>query len=306
MDRIMEVMMKRKLILWAGVLAMVGAALALSGCVEIPIHEATRVLEGSFEVAGAVDLDVSTSNGRATVRGVEGQTSVEVIATLRSRGDSLIGAANRAAQIVVEMIHDGNHVVLSYDAGDHPWDVRRYSGVDFEITVPTTVDVEVDTSNGRIEVAGVTAILDLHTSNGAIAVSDVVGELDASTSNGTITIDTFEGILDLDTSNGRIEMENIAGVVDVQTSNGNIVFSGMLVDGSDHRMITSNGRIDLALRSDASLIIEARTSNASINTDLLLIGDTEGKEWNAVLNPPATAMLTLETSNGGIEILGIL
>ena len=71
-------------------------------------------------------------------------------------------------------------------------------------------------------------------------------------------------------------------------------------------MSTSNGRIDLALRSDASLIIEASTSNASISTDLPLIGDTEGKEWSAVLNPPATGTLTLQTSNGQIEILGIL
>jgi len=298
--------MKRRLILWTGLLALVGAALALGGCLEIPIYEATRTLEGSFDVTGAVDLDVFTSNGRVTVRGVEGQTSVEVIATLRSRGGSLIEAANRAAQIVVEMIHEGNHVVLSYNASAYPWDVRRYSGVDFEITVPTTVDVEVGTSNGLIEVSEVIGILELDTSNGTIEVSDAVGEVDASTSNGTITIDTFEGVLDLGTSNGRIEMENIAGVVDVRTSNGRIAFSGVLVDGIDHRMVTSNGRIDVVLALGASLIIEARTSNASISTNLPLIGDTEGKEWSAVLNPPATATLTLETSNGQIEILGIL
>jgi hypothetical protein len=302
----MEETMKRKLIAWTGLIALIGATLVLGGCVELPIYEATRTLEGSFDVIGAVDLDAFTSNGQVTVRGVEGQTRVEVIATIRSRGDSLIAAANRAAQIVVQMIHNGAHVVLRFDASAHPWDVRRYSGVDFDITVPTTVDAEVVTSNGRIEIADVTGILALDTSNGRIEISDAVGEVDASTSNGPITIDTFEGILDLGTSNGRIEMENITGIVGARTSNGNIWFSGMLVDGSDHRMITSNGRIDLALRSDASLIIEARTSNASISTDLLLIGDTEGKEWSAVLNPPATGTLTLQTSNGGIEILGIL
>ncbi len=298
--------MKRRLILWLGLLALVGAALALGGCLEIPIHESTRTLAGSFDVTGAVDLDVFTSNGRVTVRGVEGQTSVEVIATLRSRGGSLIDAANRVAQLVVEMIHDGNHVVLSYNASAHPWDVRRYSGVDFEITVPTTVDIEVNTSNGRIEVSDVIGILELDTSNGAIEVSDAVGEVNASTSNGTITVDTFEGVLDLGTSNGRIEMESVVGVVDARTSNGRIAFFGTLVGGIDHRMVTSNGRIDVALHWDASLIIEARTSNASISTNLPLIGDTEGKEWSAVLNPPATTTLTLETSNGEIEILGIL
>jgi hypothetical protein len=302
----MEETMKRRLILWLGLCAAIGATLALGGCMEIPIYEATRTLEGSFDVTGAVVLDVFTSNGRVTVRGVEGQASVEVTATLRSRGDSLIGAANRAAQIVVAMIHDGNHVVLRYDASDHPWDVRRFSGVDFEITVPTTVDVEVATSNGRIEVSEVIGILELHTSNGAIGVSDAVGEVDASTSNGAIEIGTFEGILDLETSNGRIGMVNVAAVVDAQASNGRIAFSGTLFDGMAHRMVTSNGRIDVVLPFDASLIIEARTSNASISTNLPLIGDTVGSEWSAVLNPPASATLTLRTSNGQIEIVGTL
>ena len=297
--------MKRESILWLGLLALAGVALALSGCMELPLHEASRTLEGSFDVTGVVDLDVSTSNARVTVRGVEGQPSVEVIATLRSRGGSLIKAANRVSQIVVEMLHEGNHVVLSYDASAHSWDVRRYSSVDFEITVPTTVDAEVETSNGRIDVSEVTGILDLDTSNGAIDVSDVFGEAEASTSNATISVDAFEGILDLNTSNGRIEMESVAGIVDAQTSNGRITFSGTLIEGANHWMSTSNGRIDVTLPADASLIIGARTSNASISTNMLLIGDTAGNEWSAVLNPPATGTLTLETSNGEIEIRGI-
>jgi len=298
--------MKRRAILWTGLVALIGAAIALGGCFEIPIYEATRTVEGSFDVTGAVDLDVSTSNGRVNVRGVEGQTSVEVVATIRLRGDSRIEAAARAAQVVVDMIHDGNHVVLRYDASGHPWNVRRYTGVDFEVTVPPTADVEVDTSNGRITVAEVTGILALGTSNGRIEATDVLGEAHASTSNGQITIARFEGVLELDTSNGRIDMEDVDGIVDARTSNGPIAFTGTLAEGIDHRMATTNGRIDVALPADASMIINARTSNASISTNLPLIGDTEGKEWSAVLNPPATGTLTLVTSNGQIEILGIL
>jgi len=298
--------MKRRAILWAGLVALIGAAIALSGCDGLPIYEATRTLEGSFDVTGAVDLDVWTSNGRVTVRGVERQTSIEVIATIRSRGDSRIEAAARAAQVVVEMHHDGNHVELEYDASAHPWAVRRYTGVDFEVTVPATADVEVDTSNGRVELSDLTGIFELDTSNGRIEVSDAIGEVHASTSNGQIAVARFDGVLELDTSNGRIEMEDVEGIVAAQTSNGPIAFTGTLTEGIDHRMATSNGRIDVALPADASMIIDARTSNASISTNLPLIGDTEGKEWSAVLNPPATGTLTLVTSNGQIELLGTL
>ena len=298
--------MTRKRMLWLGLLALLGVAVALSGCLEIPIHEATRTLEGNFDVTGTADLDVHTSNGRVTVRGAEGETRVTVVATLRSRGDSMIAAANRVAQIVVEMIHDGNHVVLRYNAAAHPWDVRRYSGVDFDITVPATVDADVETSNGRIEVSDAVGILELDTSNGAIEISDVVGEVDAATSNGTIAIDGFEGVLDLTTTNGRIEMEDAVAAVDAYTSNGLISFAGTLAEGLDHRMVTSNGRIDVTVPVTSSLILQARTSNATITTNLPLVGDTEGKEWSAVLNPPATTVLTLETSNGAIQILGTL
>jgi len=298
--------MKRKLLIALGLLAVIGTVLALSGCLEIPVHEATRTLEGSFAVTGVVDLDVSTANGRVTVRGVDGQTTVEVTATIRSRGDTLIGAAARAALVVVEMVQNGNQVELRYDASAHPWDVRRYTGVEFEVIVPATADVEAETSNGRIALSDVTGILELDTSNGAIEVEDAVGEATASTSNGTIRIDRYEGILNLDTSNGRIEMTDVNGVIDAETSNGRIAFVGALVEEIAHRMVTSNGRIDVALPIGTSMMIEASTSNSTISTNLPLIGDTEGKEWSAVLNPPATGTLTLETSNGQIEILGVL
>jgi len=296
--------MKRATRTWLVTMALIGTAHILGGCVEIPIHEATRTLSESFAATGAVELDVYTSNGRVTVQGVEGQTTVEVIATIRSRGDTLIDAANRAAKIVVEMTQNGSQLVLSYDANEHPWDVRRYSGVEFEITVPTTVDAEVDTSNGTIEVSDIVGILCLDASNGTIDVSDAIGEVDASTSNGAILVDTYEGILSLETSNGRIEMENVVAVVNAQTSNGRIGFTGALVDGIDHRMITHNGRIDVMIPSDASVMIEASTSNGTISTNLPLIGDTQGNRWSAALNPPTTAILTLGTSNAAIVILG--
>ena len=253
--------MRRKWVVIAGLLG-VAMLLALVGC--IPTNEQTRVITGSFDVTGLVDLDIVSSNGSITVRGVEGQTTVEVTATLHSTGSTLGEALSRVAQIQVEMIHDGDHIVLAYRSNEHPLNVRMWSGVDFEVTVPVSADVDAQTSNGEIHVTEVDGLFVLDTSNGAIEVADAVGELDASTSNGRIEVDRFQGILEADTSNNRIVLENIEGVVDAETSNGRISFSGMLVAGVNHRMVTSNGRIDLAIRSDASLNIEAHTSNSSI------------------------------------------
>ena len=286
------------------ILGLLGAAalLTLTGC--IPLREATRTLTESFDVLGidTVDLDARSSNGSVSVRGIVGATTVEVTATLRSRGSTLAEASVRVAQIDVTMTQSGDRILLEYDATDHPLGVRTYSGVDFEVTVPVAVDVDVDTSNGSIRIDDVAGILGLDTSNGRITVADAIGDLDAETSNGTIEIERFEGLLRAETSNGRIEIDDFEGAVDATTSNGPIQFSGALIDTADHRLVTSNGRIDVDIPSDASLRIVAQTSNGSISTTLPLIGDTDGRAWDAVLNPPATGTLTLETSNSGIAI----
>jgi hypothetical protein len=39
---------------------------------------------------------------------------------------------------------------------------------------------------------------------------------------------------------------------------------------------------------------------------LPLVGDTDGQDWSAALNPPASGTLRLTTSNGQIGIHGIL
>jgi hypothetical protein len=295
--------MRRRLIVLAA-LACGVLGLTLTGCG--PMREATRELSASFTLGGeAANVEVVSSNGRVTVLGVDGQTSVEVTATLRSYGDTLADAARRVAQIDVEMAQEGDRVELRYDASAHPLDVRLFSSVDFLVTVPVQANVDASTSNGRIEGRNLSGVLELETSNGRIEATDVIADLDARTSNGVIHVEHSGGLFALKTSNGAIEMESVDGVVDAETSNGEITYSGYLTPESDHRMVTSNGAITLAIRSDASLIIDAETSQSSIVSTLPLIGDTEGTKWDAVLNPPATGTLTLRTSNGRIEMHGI-
>ena len=281
--------------------------LTLVGCEDdwrTPAVKSTRQEEATFAVAGSVVLDIESSNGGVIVRGVEGAEAVHVIATLSSRGDTSEEAEERLDKLVYQMTQEGDIVRLRYRAAEQERDVRRYSGVSFDVTVPTGTRVDAETSNGAITIEAVVGRLMLDTSNGAIRVRDVVGEVDADTSNGAIEVERVQGVLRLDTSNGSIEIHDVAATIDADTSNGRIAFVGTLIEGS-HRMETSNGRIEVAVPTDASLTIDARTSNATISTDLPLEGDTEGESWNAALNPPASVTLTLRTSNGSIRIEGL-
>lgn len=269
-----------------------------------PRIESTAVRTVSFAASPNLIVDAGSANGAIAVRRVEGQTAVQVQMTLRSRGTTLEDANARLARIVARAEQEGDRIVLRYVAAEQDDDVRRSSGVAFDVTLPEAAGVQAVTSNGAIRVAGVRGDLDLATSNGEVVVEQYAGDVKARTSNGQILIDRGEGALLLETSNGQIQIAHVAARVDAETSNGEITFSGRLFDGA-HRLVTSNGHIGVRVPDTAAIRVVAQTHNASISSSLPLVGDTEGRSWDAVLNAPAAATLTVETSNGAIDF-GIL
>ena len=294
-------MLWRMTVLAGMALALVGAAGCDAEDLFGPRVESTVVRTTSFVADGVATVDARTANGAVRVQGMRGQTDVRVQMTLRSRGTTLEEATARVGRILVHAEREGDRVILRYVAAEQDAEVRRRSGVEFDITLPESAEVHVETSNGAIHVGGVRGVLDLATSNGEVVVDRFAGDVSARTSNGQIVVDGGEGTLALSTSNGRIRITNVAATVNAETSNGEITFAGRLVDGA-HRLATSNGHIGVRVPSTASLRVVARTSSAGIRSSLPLVGDVTGRTWDAVLNPPSTATLTVETSNGAIDV----
>jgi len=245
------------------------ALLMLVGCDEEgeqwPKVEATRQEEAMFSVGDSAVIDADTLNGEIIVRGVEGAQEVHVVVTLHTRGNTLEEAEQRLDEIVYHVTQDVKTVRLRYQASDQEKDVRRYSGVSFEVTVPISTRV------------------------------------DAETSNGAITVETISGPVELDTSNGAIAVLGVIGDVVADTSNGSIHYEGTPV-GEDNTLHTSNGSITVRIYTDTSVSFEVDAEDGDIRSSLPLVGDTEGDHWNAALNPPAKAAMSLHTSNGTIRI----
>ncbi len=304
-------MKKNRLLTLLGILGLIAGALALGGCEEEDVGgiftaanvKATRVetVELGFDVP--LTLDVDTSNGEVAVAGVAGIETVSVTVTLRSRGGTLEEAQDRLDRIVYRTEQQGNRIVLQYRSSEQDEDVRRHSGVSFDVTVPIETRVEVDTSNGAVSVERIDGTILLDTSNGAIDVYDASGLLTADTSNGRIEVVRFDGDVHLDTSNGELWLEQVGGIIDAETSNGSVHYTGSPT-GVGNRIRTSNGSITARVPADASIAFSASTSVGRIRSSLPLVGDTEGKDWTAQLNPPATVTFDLRTSNGTIRIEG--
>lgn len=261
------------------------ASLLLAGCTLGPIE--TR--DDRFAVAGPVRLVVNSQNGRVEVE-AGSDDEVHVLATLRG-ADRLDYEVRQEGDTITVTSRKTRRVIFGFGPG-----------TDLVITVPTNTVVDLDTSNGRIELTGIHGSGSLDTSNGSITLVDVVGDFVGDTSNGSITIDTMEGSARLQTSNGKVDVRDVIGEFDIESSNGRITFSGELLPGGRNRLESSNGRVEVELEGIPSVTLDASTSHGDVSSDLpILVTVMKEKELTGTIGD-GEADLLIRTSNGDITI----
>ena len=176
------------------------------------------------------------------------------------------------------------------------------TGADIRISVPPDTELFLDSSNGRVEVSGISAKTNIGTSNGRVRVSNVTARVDVRTSNGTIDVRGGEGEYRLRTSNGSIDMDDFQGRVDAVTSNGRIEFAGNLDPGTQSLLETSNGHIDVEFIKTPSVEINASTSNAEVRLERVVTTMSVGSGHIEGTIGDGEAKLEIRSSNGSVTI----
>jgi DUF4097 and DUF4098 domain-containing protein YvlB len=261
-------------------------ALLLVGCEQ----RAAVLIDERYEAEGLERVSILVEDGGVNLR--EGAADEMRITGQRIDGlheyDVQVGAGEariellRTARLVPGFGNDGGHL---------------------DVTVPSGVVVEIEASNGTIEVVGDFDARRLVTSNGRVVAEGVHGDLEVRTSNGEIRLTNHEGALDAHTSNGRIAIEGQSGgAIALETSNGRIEYRGTIEAGTENRAQTSNASILIELEGEPSLTLEARTSNSSIASRYALLDSDRTDTTLTGRIADGAAQLTLRTSNGTIEV----
>jgi hypothetical protein len=181
-------------------------------------------------------IRVYNLNGEISVQPTDGNaTSVRGVKRWR-RGDP--------ARVRFETVRDGNSVVIcalwdedstcEVDGPQRPRgrgdrNDRNDTSVEFTVSLPRGVKVEVATVNGGVDVRGATDQVEARTVNGRVEAATLRGPVNASTVNGSIRVrmDALEGNerLNYSTVNGSIIVElpeNFEADVDMSTVNGSV------------------------------------------------------------------------------------
>lgn len=181
---------------------------------------------------------LSNVNGGVTVHSWD-QARVRVVAEKRVKADSDADAAaamkklrvnisSRDNGITVETIHpnqnNGGWRLFDWLTGD-----SVEASVRYEIYLPRTMNLDVQTVNGAVSARDLHGKLEVETVNGAVEIKNCGGALDAATVNGAIRAEmtsvTKNATISLATTNGRIVLHvppTLTANVDVDTLNGGI------------------------------------------------------------------------------------
>ncbi len=304
------------------------------GFIEQSEKIAARTFEGRKLVVNAGRNDVTIIGGD--------QLTIQVEATRYGFGWSASDAREGLEQLELDVAQDGDTVRI---------ETSRPSGLPFfgrppfaqlRITVPTEVELTIQTIDGDITLRDANGVGSLVTTNGDIDARDTSGDLKLKSTNGDIKLENYSGTLALETVNGDIRLRNshttdvtvstingdvilheisgwlrantISGDIDIkqardaridiETTNGEIKFVGSLASDGDHRVSTINGDVRLRLPWTSNLDLAIDTVSGDIETDFDLNERESNRRTLRGVIGAGGPRLAITTTSGDVYVEG--
>jgi DUF4097 and DUF4098 domain-containing protein YvlB len=145
--------------------------------------------------------------------------------------------------------------------------------VDYDITVPAGISVNVSTTSAPITADNLSGDIELSSETGQVTVLNVakshvrVRSMTATVNFSNVTMSR----VDIQSAGGAVQLKNVSGQrVSVGTTSGNIDYRGDCSGGGDYILTTHSGAIDVTLPPTASVDLTARSTNGPVENEFPL------------------------------------
>src|SRR5215470_15657423 len=249
-------------------------------------HAADNRKESKLEIAPGGNVNIVNASGSVTLHSAPAGRQLLVAYTTHS--DKIEVDQNTTAN--KQRIELRTHAL----SGQHP--TADEARVDYEISVPPGVSVNVTTIAAPITADGLSGDISLSSETGQIVVHNVakshlrVRSMNAPVSLSNVTLAN----IDVQSSGGPVHLNSVTGPrVTVGTANGNIDYHGDCAGGGDYILSTHSGDIEMWLPAYASVDLSARSRSGSVENEFPL------EEKQHQINPPVQGRSFAGTSNSG-------
>ncbi len=232
-----------------------------------PKYFADETYVKKLPLAGNIRIRLEGINGNIEIEGLDDIDFITVVGRKWAGSDSLQDAEVQLKRLEIQVTNNNDEILVQtlqpgYRQG------RQYT-VDYEITVPSDLEVEVNLENGDVDVQGV---------QNSVLVNAV---------------------------NGEVFIWDITGSAVVALVNGSINSSVTLFPNDEIRLSTENGNVDLSIPTSTSAIFEAYAGSGSITTsNLELVASAQNSDSLTGTLGDGEGVIEVDTVNGNIRVVG--
>ena len=262
------------------------AATALTVCIYLSSAQAAETRkEARIDIAPNGTVNIISGGGSVALHSGSGR---QVLATYTVHSDKIEVDQNSSA--------DKQRVELRTHALPGQQPTADEARVDYEVTVPAGVSVNVSTTSAPITAEGLNGDIGLSSETGQITIINAnkshvrVRSMTAPVTLRDVTISR----VDIQSAGGAVQLNNVTGQrVSVGTTSGNIEYRGDCSGGGDYILTTHSGAIDVTLPPTASVDLSARSTTGAVENAFPL----EEKHHNSFV--PQQGRSFAGTSNSG-------
>ena len=272
-----------------------------------------------------------TVTGPPTVRIKVDDSSVRVVTSDANQVDFRVTSEGFAAikiggKLRIDSRQNGNEVDLTVRLSPQVTLFFNTKRLSTEVRMPKNADLQLETSDGRVELSNLNGNIVVHTSDGAVEASQLSGSIDIGTKDGDITADKLTGAFKLHSGDGKISGAALDGKCDVSTRDGSIHVAGRfdsldLKSGngpvtaraepgskisSTWSIATKDGSVTVEIPKTLQVNLDARTGDGriSLGIPISVEGDLGKKALHGAINGGGPTLL-IHTGDGSIHLNGI-
>ncbi len=275
--------------------------------------------EKTYQVTGAVNLEVQTRSGDVIVRG--GPAGVVTVRGKIYVGDRWLFGSRHTDVSDIEQnppIHqEGNSIRVDYVSA-------RDISVDYEITVPEDTTIRSHSGSGDQTIEGTRGNVDLQSGSGDVRLARLTGEIRLQTGSGDVRAHEISGPVRGGAGSGNLELEEIGkGDIDLHTGSGNINVRGIqgafraeagsgdvTAEGTQAgtwEVHTGSGNVHVRLPANAAFDANISTSSGSLEVNAPITMTVQGRVNDSHKQISGKVrgggpLLTLRTGSGDIHI----
>jgi DUF4097 and DUF4098 domain-containing protein YvlB len=215
----------------------------------------TTVARNSIASGPNPHIRLTNAAGQVRVEGVQDLRSIQYEVTKYAMASDPVTAKKRAAQVPVDISHEGSTVVMKTDGG-------RNTGADYLLKVPSGGSIEVNSRAGDVEVTGLSGAVTVVADAGDVTVRNTGSGVNVEAPQGDVAVgevNTDTGQTELKVGTGDVSLQDVVvGTLEARVEAGDVTLSGRFSGSGRVLVETGNITANIPPADTRELTLETR------------------------------------------------